>query len=130
MLAFKRIDCIVQVVVIVAGLCMAFAVQEVLNETFFAAYFMVGGWQLLSVVVHFFYKPPYQTKMRRGYLISLAVVFVGLLLCLPGDNIITGLAVLLVISPFMAIFYLATCINETNRLLLVMQPPKAGEPRV
>lgn len=127
MLKFKRIDCAIQVIAIIAGLCMALIAREVLSEAFFAAYFIVGGWQLFSVVVHFFYRAPYRTQMRRGYLIALGVVLVALLFCLPGDNIIAGLAVLLVISPLMAIFYLSTCINETKQLTLITQPPKAGE---
>jgi hypothetical protein len=128
MLVFKRVDCVIQIITIAAGLVMAFAAREVLNETFFAAYFLVGGWQLFSVIVHFFFQAPYKTQKRKIYLISLGVVLLALLLCLPSDSIIAGLAVLLVVSPFMAIFYLATCIEETKQLTLITQPLKAGEP--
>lgn len=126
MKTFKRIDCVLQAVLIVLGIGMAIASGEILSELFFAAYFIVGGWQVLSAIVHLFYRAPYKTKMRKGYLISLGLVILMLLLCLPGENIISGLLVLLIVSPLMAIFYLVTCIRETKALTLDAIPPVAS----
>jgi uncharacterized membrane protein YesL len=127
MLAFKRVDCVVQGITILAGLVMALTAPDMLSEGFMGAYFLVGGWQLLSVIVHFFYKAPYETKMRKIYLVALLLVIVVLLLCLPSDAIISGLFALLVVSPFMAVFYLAACIKETNKLSLMLQPARGEE---
>ncbi|AXY77506.1 hypothetical protein D3H65_27525 [Paraflavitalea soli] len=121
MKSFKSIDCAIQGVLIVLGFMMGLWSGEMLSDmTFFTGYFLVGGWQLISVIVHFFYDPPYKTLMRRIYLYTLGVVILALVVSLPADGIITMLFVLLFFSPIMAVYYLITCIRETQQLSLIM----------
>lgn len=124
MKGIKKADYIIQGVLIAAGLIMVLTAKRVLDdEQFFIAYFMVGGWQVLSVIVHFFYKAPYNTKMRKIYLIALGIVLLITALALPTDNIIGVLAGLLFVSPVMAVYYLITCIKETQALQAVVEAP-------
>jgi hypothetical protein len=128
MKGIKKADCIIQGLLIVAGLIMALTARRVLDdEQFFVAYFMVGGWQVLSVIVHFFYKAPYNIRMRKIYLISLGIVLLIMGLSIPSDGIIIALLGLLFVSPVMAIYYLITCIKETQALQVVAEaPPSHG----
>jgi hypothetical protein len=125
MRSFKRIDCIIQGLLIVLGLVMGLSSGEMLSDdlTFFGGYFLVGGWQLISVIVHFFYDAPYKRVMRKIYLITLGAVILALLLSLPADGIIAMLFGLLFFSPVMAVYYLITCIKETQQLSLIMTQP-------
>ena len=124
MKGIKKADYIIQGLLIVAGLVMVLTAKRVLDdEQFFIAYFMVGGWQVLSVIVHFFYKAPYNTKMRKIYLVALGIVLLITALALPTDNIIGVLAGLLFVSPVMAVYYLITCIKETQALQAVAETP-------
>lgn len=132
MKVFKRIDCVVQGFLIVAGIIMALASGDMMSDfNFFGAYFLVGGWQLVSVFVHFFYQAPYKTRMRKVYLVSLGLVILALLVSIPTEMIIGALFGLLFVSPVLAVFYLATCIVETQRLLeLAVLPAGAGSDRL
>lgn len=124
MRSFKKIDCVIQGVLIVLGLVMGLSSRQGLDDTaFFAGYFLVGGWQLISVFIHFFYEAPYKKIMRKIYLITLGVVIIALLVSIPTDGIIVTLFGLLFFSPVMAVYYLITCINETQQLSLIMTQP-------
>ena len=128
MKGIKKADCIIQGLLIVAGLIMALTAERVLDdEQFFVAYFIVGGWQILSVIVHFFYKAPYNTRMRKIYLISLGIVLLIMGLSIPTDGIIIALLGLLFVSPVMAIYYLITCIKETQALQVAAEALPANE---
>lgn len=116
MLIFKKIDCILQAVLIVLGVCVSASAHDLLDEAFFFGYFLVGGWQLLSVFVHFFYRAPYTITLRKIYLALLGFVLVGLVFSLPLQGILIALTVLLFLSPLMAIYYLVTCLLETQKL--------------
>lgn len=120
MRSFKKIDCVIQGILIVLGLVMGVSSRRMFDDTaFFAGYFLVGGWQLLSVIVHFFYEAPYEKIMRKIYLITLGVVIVALLVSIPTGGIIVTLFGLLFFSPVMAVYYLITCIKETQKLSLI-----------
>ncbi|WP_315820571.1 hypothetical protein [Paraflavitalea speifideaquila] len=59
--------------------------------------------------------------MRKIYLILLGVLILALLISIPtGDGILMMLFVLLIISPVLALYYLITCINETQKLSQIM----------
>ncbi len=116
MKSFKRVDCIIQGVLIALGLVVVLGSGQMLDDPmFFASYFVVGGWQLISVIVHFFYAAPYKKTMRKIYLITLGAVILALLLSLPSDGIIVMLFVLLFFSPVMAVYYLITCIQRNPK---------------
>lgn len=115
MRTFKLVDCCGQLLLIVVGLMMG--IGGGLDETsFFAAYFVVGGWQVLSAILHgIFYSPTHKSKLRRIYLITLGVVAGCLLMSLSGF-VLEALYGLLFFSPVMAVYYLITCMLETKRL--------------
>ena len=119
MKVFKMIDCTIQGILIVLGLFLGLT-HESLDEMFLLGYFLVGGCQLLSAIVHFFYKAPYSTKLRRIYLIVLGIVILVIGLSIPTEGIIVVLIGLLFLSPVMAVYYLVTCIKETQSLALVI----------
>lgn len=130
MKGIKKADYIIQGLLIVAGLILALTAERVLDdEQFFIGYFTVGGWQMLSVIVHFFYKAPYNTRMRKIYLIALGIVLLITGLSIPTDGIIMVLVGLLILSPLMAIYYLITCIRETQALEALTTIPQTEVPQ-
>jgi hypothetical protein len=72
----------------------------------FAAYYFVGGWQVISMVVHK-YSNCFMTK-KNGRSIYHYVTLISLLTMPVGSFII-----LLFTAPFMAIFYTILCYRET-----------------
>ncbi len=118
---FKKIDCIVQAVLLLAAIVWnlaGFAQGHFLgNEPFIIPYFAIGGWQLMSVVVHAI-KPMYNKKIpRRIYLfVLLAVVAGSIVSYLQGDAVLQFFYVLLFVAPAMAIYYCIVCIAETRAI--------------
>ena len=82
------------------------------DVNFFLCYFVVGGWQIFSVLVHLVTEGLKLSKMRKIYLISLVIVIGILVISLPGEVIIFSLMGLLFVAPVMAVFYLVTCYRE------------------
>ncbi len=115
---FKSIDNIIQLLLIAGAFILnLFSRGGLLDSVyFFPSYFVVGGWQVLSVIIHFFFRPPYPTTMRKIYLVALALVFVVTLGSIPLKGILMVLMGLLFVTPVMAIYYLVTCMVETKRL--------------
>jgi hypothetical protein len=124
--AFKKVDCTIQGLLIIVGLFLGLLAASMSDELFFAGYFLVGGWQLLSVIVHFFYTAPYETRLRKIYLITLALVFLIIVFSFLTEGIIMVLLGLLFFSPVMAVYYLVTCIRETQHLSLIMAQESAS----
>lgn len=114
MKAFARLDVILQVILIVSGLAIGLGVMSgsIHGDYMFGPYFMVGGWQILSVFVHLVGEGFRFNNYRRAYLITLLIVIVILICSLPSDGIIYALIGLLFFSPLMAFFYLYTCYRE------------------
>ena len=120
MKAFKIIDFLLQVVLIVVGIVMIvfFGGMNLERIDFFIGYFLIGAWQISSVVVHFFYQAPYETHMRKLYLFALAVVTIFVVLAVFIDRIFLFTAeILLFFSPVMALYYLVVCFVETKWLI-------------
>ena len=116
MRTYKLLDCWIQAILIVLGLVAGLYGNQS-DSMIFGGYFTVGGWQILSVILHrIFYTPQHKSLMRRIYLVTLAVVIAVLLLSVPGKFVIEALYGLLFFSPLMAVYYLITCIVETKRL--------------
>lgn len=115
MKAFARLDVVIQVILIISGLAIGLATMtnSIHGDYMFFPYFMVGGWQLFSVIVHFVGEGTRMGQLRKIYLGSLVFVILALLLSLAGkEMIIYALFGLLFFSPVMAVFYLFTCYRE------------------
>ena len=116
MRTYKLLDCWIQGILIVLGLLFGFYGNQS-DSMIFGGYFTVGGWQILSVILHrIFYTPQHKSLMRRIYLFTLAAVIAILLVSIPGQFVIIALYGLLFFSPVMAVYYLITCVVETKRL--------------
>lgn len=118
MKSFKTFDFIIQAILITAALLWHLSGNRRMfdDDSFFTSYFLVGGWQVLSVIIHFFYAAPYSKRPRKIYLVALAAVILIALFSLPFDGILQVLLGLLFVSPVMALYYLWVCIWETRQL--------------
>lgn len=85
------------------------------DARFFTGYFVVGGWHIISMLVHqqqqcFTYKGGARYYYHRLVLLLAAASLLGL--ALPPLLLLT-LYLLLFASPAMALFYTALCFKET-----------------
>lgn len=103
---FKKIDTWISITLITA-----FAIASIINQdyTFIIGYFVVGGWQVISMLIHLFYRRSLEiSRVRYVYqlitLIALATMPVGSFL------------ILLFTAPFMAIFYTWLCFDEVRKM--------------
>ena len=111
MKTFKKIDCWVSARLICSFLLIALIRQD---ETFFIGYFVVGGWHIISMVTHFLNE--WFTERRSQRWVYHWIVFWVFILSICG-MLITPILVLmaylmLLISPFMAIYYTWLCFDE------------------
>lgn len=112
---FKTIDYYAQLFLIVA----AFAVNLFLwfvHDTDFDimifCYFIVGGWQICSVIAHFMVPAAAKVKLRTIYQVLLIITLVAGLFTLPSDTVLIYGAVLLFWAPVLAIIYAVACYRE------------------
>jgi len=103
---FKEVDAWISIVLITG-----FAIATIFNRdyTFLIGYFVVGGWQVISMLVHVYYHSFTEKKsIRRKYhwitLISLITMPIGSYL------------ILLFAAPFMAVFYTCLCYVEVRKM--------------
>ncbi len=103
---FKEIDTWISIILITG-----FAIATVINRdyTFLLGYFVVGGWQVISMLVHIYYHSFTEKKsIRRNYhwitLISLISMPIG------------SFWILLFTAPFMAVFYTWLCYDEARKM--------------
>lgn len=116
MLMFKKVDWVVQATLI-GGTLLLMALSPRSRSGFFYFYFVVGGWQLLSVLVHLLSNVKFRNILRTIYLRTLCVVLgLGILSLIISNMSIYFFLALLYISPLMAILYLATCYRETRQM--------------
>lgn len=115
---FKLIDLGGQILTVVAGLLYVFFKKE--EASFIYLYFITGGWQLSSYLIHLFFESSWlSSKDRKCYgKIVLWLLITGLLLYLL-ISIVYGLVflylfALLIITPVLAIWYFIVGINEWN----------------
>ncbi|HMR91018.1 MAG TPA: hypothetical protein PKC69_01835 [Chitinophagaceae bacterium] len=84
-------------------------------ENFILLYFFIGGWQVISTLVHLAHKGRYTAaKDRKYYQNALFVTVILAVVSLPFW-IFFGFA-LLFVSPFMAVWYWSICYHEKNLL--------------
>ena len=116
---FKTIDCWMSILLI-AGFLIASIIR--LDLTFIVGYFVVGGWQLISILVHFFNKAFVEKgEARDGYqkyvflfIIIVAILFpLALLFKIVAIPLLIVLFILLFCAPFMAVYYTYLCYHET-----------------
>jgi CHASE2 domain-containing sensor protein len=93
-----------------------------MNEKFMYGYFVVGGWQIVSMFTHSVHKCFTENKGRRNHyhkLVLLLAIVTALLIALAQlaeGFFIPALAMLYVLlfaSPILAIFYTYMCYEET-----------------
>ncbi len=108
---FKTLDVWISIVLIIGFL--AFGLIK-LDETFIYGYYVVGGWQLISMVVHFInHWFTHDAGTRAVYQKWVFIIFIttGISLVYPLITMII-LLVLLFAAPFMAVFYTFICYDE------------------
>jgi len=121
MIRFKKIDVIIQICLITAAILINLIRQsDILSELFLSGYLIVGGWQLISAIIHFIRPIPVKLTVRRIYLILLGfTVLIGLITAVTSDAILMFFLGLLFFSPLLAILYLVTCIKENEKMKLL-----------
>jgi hypothetical protein len=94
------------------------------DETFVYGYFIVGGWQIISMAIHFIMKWfCNKSSVRYNYQITVLIVILNSLIGLVFKQLLFFvLALLIVAAPFMAIYYTWICYYE---LYVKMQRPLA-----
>lgn len=125
MITFKRLDWIVQLMLII-GIPLFFLVNQgrYRDFDFISGYFIVGGWQLISILVHFFFPRHTKIKLRtiHGVLSLIIVLLTAVLVAADNDALIMLLIGILFVTPALAILYLIACFLETKALLQFEKP--------
>ncbi len=99
---------------LIAGFTILSLVKS--DDTVFLAYFVVGGWQVISMIIHISAKW-FTQKGTARYMYNW-VTFVSLITFPLGS-----FWILLFTAPFMAIYYTCQCYNE---VYIKMQRPLAA----
>ena len=118
---FKTIDCWLSLALIITA--VVYSITR-LDETFFYGYFLVGGWQCVSMIVHtwngwFTNKGGARMNYHLAVVAILAVALAGTLF---NPLLYIVLLVLLFAAPFMALYYTRLCYIEVH---VKMQRPLA-----
>lgn len=118
MRTFKVTDCIIQFLLI--AVCLASFIKgtstvlTLSNRNFFIFYFSIGGWQLVSTLVHLFQQQYNKYRVRNIYLILLIfIALFGVVAFFVESVLILFLLTLLYLTPVMAIYYCIVCSIET-----------------
>ena len=111
----KTADYVIQWILIGAGFLLTLLLR---SETFFfGSYFVVGGWQVASVIVHFLLPAGARGRLRKVYIWSLALVAIlGLAALNLSEFSILYLFGLLLVAPVLAVFYAILCMKETKAI--------------
>jgi hypothetical protein len=109
----KTIDFRAQLLLIIAGVLFC----AINLNSFYVSYFIVGGWQVLSCLTHFFLPHFYPYSGRKIYLLVLLLLaMLGIIALLSPAFILPYLFILLFISPLMAIWYCFISYKEVKLL--------------
>lgn len=111
---FKKIDVAGQLLLAATALVIL-AADDYGGAAFVFGYFALGGWQLLSTLVHglnsgAFFRSP----MRRSYEKALLWIFIIGIVTAPV--FLFYLMAMLVAGPIMAIYYMIVCTDEITLL--------------
>jgi hypothetical protein len=103
---FKEVDTWISIILI-TGFTIATIISK--DYTFLIGYFVVGGWQVISMLVHVYYHCFTEKKGTRQ--IYHWITFISLITMPIGS-----FWILLFTAPFMAIFYTWICFYEVRKL--------------
>lgn len=105
---FKTIDFWINTVLIIASviICIIKKVTSPIDESVLLSYFIIGGWQVISMVIHV-YNHWFTKKWGIRYIYHWITLIA--LLTMP----VGSFWVLSITAPFMAIFYTWLCYSET-----------------
>jgi hypothetical protein len=103
---FKKMDAWTSVMLIMIFCLICLINQEL--TTLFVAYFVVGGWQVISMLAHLFNRRYLETSTARSVYHGITLISV---VTMPGSFYI-----LLFVAPFMAIFYTWLCFSEVKKM--------------
>ena len=108
---FKEVDAWISIILITG-----FAIATIINRdyTFLIGYFVVGGWQAISMIIHankgwFTENNSKRYKYHWIVVITCMVVLLGIAIY---PLLFYTLIVLLLVAPFMAIYYTWLCYQE------------------
>lgn len=103
---FKKIDTWISIILITV-----FAIATIINRdyTFLVGYFVVGGWQVISMLVHV-YNHSFTEKRGTRYVYHWITFFS--IITMPVGSFF----ILLFTAPFMAIFYTWLCFDEVRKM--------------
>ncbi len=119
---YKTIDSLVQVVLIVLVIVMSLVYSSTfLGERFMYSYVLIGGWQLFSLLVHFFLPATIKIRARLIYIILLVItVLIGVGFGIADDDNLLGfMYAMLFWTPVLALFYAGVCCWETRKIRLM-----------
>ena len=112
---FKKFDAGFSIILILAGMITGFVKM---NGTILYVYFIVGGWQTLSMIVHLAFKLFTRSKPRVVYHIAILNVLILILSgCIVPKVMKPALDILLIASPVLAVYYSYVCYHEAFVLL-------------
>ncbi len=109
MKTFKIVDFWVSVLLILSFAIISIPAcigRGLLNETLLTGYFVVGGWQVISMIVHVitgYYTQKWGARFIYSWISLIAII------TMPGGSF----WVLIFAAPFMAIYYTWLCYEET-----------------
>lgn len=103
---FKEADMWISIVLI-AGFTMASLINR--DYTFIIGYFVVGGWQVISMIIHVFNKW-FTEKWGSRYIYHWITVIS--LITMPMGSF----WILLFTAPFMAVYYTWICYTEVRKM--------------
>lgn len=132
MVQFKTIDYYAQLFFIIAGVLVnlfLFSVNQTEIDLIFAAYFILGGWQVFSAIAHFMVPAKFKVPLRKVYLTLLLVTaVVGALCMVNNDAVIIFLIAIFFWSPVLAIIYIVTCARELKLVKLNLSEENTNLP--
>lgn len=108
---FKQTDYVISLLLILTFVVMSFINQDI---TWIVGYFVVGGWQVISMIIHAFFGW-FNVKNSRRYVYQyiVLIIIVLALLGLIVEPILVLLAFpMLFAAPVMAIYYTWICYEE------------------
>ena len=127
MKTFRIIDLAVQGIMILTALF--FGINSLFGNTmnlFFYFYFIIGSWQMISLLIHYFFSKPTSLHHMRAayakiclYIFILGLVIGGLFLLAPVTGFFLALYGygLLWFTPVLAIFYFFICWKEYSLVI-------------
>jgi hypothetical protein len=106
---FKKIDMWISIVLIIAAMIWVKNFDEITTS-----YFIIGGWQIISMVIHIIKKWfTHKGTKRQTYQIIVLVTITFTILSIPANFVIIPMYILLFAAPLMAIYYTVLCFQET-----------------